>query len=72
MEHKNWHKGIKHIKCPDCDFRTCFSTSLYTHAKIHMRERGMQKMENNEEIPLVYTCEVNSNFNHDPIIKLIT
>ncbi len=59
QEHKNWHKGIKPIKCPDCDFETCFSTSLYTHSKIHMRERGLEKMNN--EILLVFTCELCGN-----------
>ncbi len=60
-EHKNWHKGLKPIKCPECDFTTCFSTSLYTHSKIHMRERGMEKMATNSEIPLVHTCHLCGN-----------
>ncbi len=60
-EHKNWHKGLKPIKCPECDFSTCFSTSLYTHRKIHMRERGLATMESNSGIPLVHTCEICGN-----------
>ncbi len=60
-EHKNWHKGLKPIKCPECDFATCFSTSLYTHSKIHMRQRGMDKMATNSEIPLVHICEICGN-----------
>jgi len=60
IEHKNWHKGLKPIKCPDCDFATCFSTSMYTHSKIHLRERGLERM-NGTDIPLVHTCHLCGN-----------
>ena len=53
--HEDWHKGLKPIKCKECNFATAFATSMYTHNKIHLREKGLEKTEN--DIPIVFKCE---------------
>ena len=60
-EHMNWHAGVKTYKCRECDFATHLYGSLYSHSKIHLREKGLTKFESdtlNSEVLLIFECDV--------------
>lgn len=55
IEHRNWHKGLKPLRCDECDFATCYLSSLYSHSHKHLREKGVEVTD--RSVRLVYKCD---------------
>ncbi len=54
-EHRNWHLGLKPLRCEECDFATCYLSSLYSHRQKHLREKGVEVTESS--VRLIFRCD---------------